>query len=87
MTQLLDFYADWCGPCKLMAPAFAELEKSYVGKVEFKRVDVEADGGTAAQYNVISIPTFVMLKDDKEVSRKTGAMPKEVLRSWIDASL
>lgn len=87
MIQLLDFYADWCGPCKMMAPIFAELEKTYEGKVEFKKVDVEADGALAGQYGVSSIPTFVIVKEGKEVSRKVGAMPKEVLKSWIEGNL
>lgn len=87
MVQLLDFYADWCGPCKLMAPAFAELEKAYEGKIEFKKVDVEAEGNLATQYNVGSIPTFVIVKEGKEVSRKVGAMPKEALKNWLEANI
>jgi thioredoxin 1 len=87
MIQLLDFYADWCGPCKVMAPVFEEIEKDYAGKVQFKKIDVDVDGATAAQYGVMSIPTFVILKDGKEHSRKIGAMPKDVLKNWIDSSL
>ena len=87
MITLMDFYADWCGPCKLMAPLFAELEKEYEGKVEFKKVDVETNGEIAQQYQVMSIPTFVIVKNDKEVDRRVGAMPKEVLKDWIDSKL
>ncbi|EKE00056.1 MAG: hypothetical protein ACD_22C00100G0020 [uncultured bacterium] len=87
MIQLLDFYADWCGPCQVMKPIFKEIEKDYEGKVEFKTVDVETNGQTASQYGVMSIPTFVVVKDNKEVSRKVGAMPKDVLKSWIDSNL
>ena len=87
MIQLLDFYADWCGPCQVMKPVFKEIEKDYEGKVEFKQVDVENDGTQAAQFGVMSIPTFVILKEGKEVSRKIGAMPKDVLKSWLDANL
>jgi thioredoxin 1 len=81
--QLIDFYADWCGPCKVMAPIFEELEKEYAGKIEFKRVDVEAEGEMAARFGVQSIPTFVLVKDDKEVDRKIGAMPKEIVKKWL----
>lgn len=84
---LIDFYADWCGPCQVMKPVFAEVEKDYVGKIEFKKVDVEADSAMAAQYGIMSIPTFVILKDGKEVSRKLGAMPKDALKSWLDSSM
>ena len=87
MIQLLDFYADWCGPCQVMKPVFKEIEKDYEGKVEFKQVDVETDGTQATQFGVMSIPTFVILKEGKEVSRKIGAMPKDVLKSWLDANL
>jgi thioredoxin 1 len=87
MLQLIDFYADWCGPCKIMAPIFTELEKEYEGKVEFKRVDVEAEGEKAAKFGVMSIPTFVLMKDDEETDRKIGAMPKEVVKNWLDSHL
>ncbi len=87
MLELLDFYADWCGPCQVMKPIFTEIEKSYEGKVTFKSVDVEQNVEMARKFGVMSIPTFVLVKDDKEISRKIGAMPKDVLTSWIDAGL
>ena len=87
MIQLIDFFAEWCGPCKIMEPIFIELEKEFEGKVEFKRLDVEAEGEMAAKYQVMSIPTFVILKDGKEKDRKIGAMPKELLRAWISSNL
>lgn len=87
MITLIDFYADWCGPCKIMEPIFNEIKKDYDGKVEFKKVNVEEDSAMAAKFGVMSIPTFVILKDDKEVARKLGAMPKQVLTGWIDSNL
>jgi thioredoxin len=87
MIQLLDFYADWCGPCQVMKPLFKEIEKDYEGKVEFKEVDVETEAAMASQFNIMSIPTFVILKDGKEVSRKLGAMPKDLIKGWIDSCL
>ena len=87
MISLIDFYADWCGPCKMMAPIFEEVEKTYEGKIEFKKVDVEAEDAEASKYQVMSIPTFVILKDGKEIDRRMGAMPKEMLTSWIDEHL
>ena len=67
MIMLLDFYADWCGPCKAMEPIFAEVEKEYVQKVEFKKIDVEVEGAVASQYGVQGIPTYILVKDGKEV--------------------
>lgn len=87
MLELIDFYADWCGPCKIMSPIFEELAKEYEGKVELKKVDVESNGEMAAKYNVMSIPTFVLLKDGKEIDRKIGAMPKDIVKTWIDSQV
>ncbi len=87
MITLIDFYADWCGPCHAMRPIFEEVEKEYAGKVEFKKVDVEVESEMSSTYNIFSIPTFVILKDGEEIARKTGAMPKESLKSWIDSNL
>ncbi len=87
MIKLLDFYAEWCGPCKVMTPIFAEIEKDFAGKVEFQVIDVDQDMQTSSKYGVLSIPTYVILKDDKEVDRKIGAMPKEVLTNWLNSHL
>lgn len=87
MIEFADFFADWCGPCKIMEPIFEEVKKDYEGKVKFTEVDVEADGEKAAEFGVMSIPTYVILKDGKEVDRKSGAMPKDVLISWLDSHL
>ena len=87
MVELVDFYADWCGPCKIMAPIVEELKEEYKEKLEIRKVDVEVDTDMAAKFRVMSIPTFVILKDGKEVARKMGAMPKDALKVWIDESL
>ena len=70
-----------------MVPIFEEIENDYKDKVEFQKIDVETHGAEAQKYNVMSIPTFVILKEGKEISRKMGAMPKEVLKEWIDSNL
>ena len=85
MLKLLDFYADWCGPCKIMDPVFEEIEKNYQGKIEFQKVDVEANEQLASQFDIRSIPTFVLVKEDKEIDRRMGAMPKEMLKDWLDS--
>ena len=63
------------------------IDKDLEGKVEFKKIDVETNGELSQQYQVMSIPTFIIVKNNKETSRKVGAMPKEVLKDWIDSNL
>ncbi|HOM78157.1 thioredoxin [Patescibacteria group bacterium] len=87
MIKVLDFYADWCGPCKVMSPVFEALKKEYAGKAEFESIDVEANGAMAGQYQVMSIPTFIILKDGKEVSRRMGAMPKDTFKTWLEENI
>jgi len=87
MIKVLDFYADWCAPCKVMRPIFDELKEEYSGEVGFESIDVEANGSMASQYRVMSIPTFVIIKNEEEISRKLGAVPKEALKSWIEGNL
>jgi thioredoxin 1 len=69
---LVDFYADWCGPCKMAAPIIEELAGEYDGKVEVGKLDVDANQQTAMRFGVMSIPTVIMFKDGKEVDRQVG---------------
>jgi thioredoxin 1 len=76
MMQLLDFWAPWCKPCKLMAPVIDEIEKDYTN-IKVTRINADEDGGMVTNYNVSSIPTYILIKDDGEiVSFVNGAMPK-----------
>ncbi len=77
MLKLIDFHAEWCPPCKLMAPIIAELEKEYAEKVIFEKVDVDHNSDRSSHYGVLSIPTFVLEKDGQEIERLIGARPKE----------
>ena len=70
-----------------MEPVFEEVKKDYEGKVEFKKIDVEEDIETSSQYGVLAIPTFVILKEGKEIDRKQGAMSKETLVGWLNSHL
>ena len=87
MIELLDFYAEWCPPCKMMEPVFVELKKEFAGRVKFRKIDVDKEGEKAAEFKVMSIPTFVILKDGQEISRKIGALSREVLKNWIEENL
>lgn len=75
-VKLLDFWAEWCGPCRMMEPIFEELKKEYKEKVEFVEINVDEDPSTASKYGVMSIPTYVVEKDGKEVARRVGFTPK-----------
>lgn len=72
LPVLVDFFADWCGPCKLAAPILEELSKNYAGKVEVAKLDVDESNKTAGGFGVMSIPTVIMFKEGKEVERKVG---------------
>lgn len=87
MIKVIDFYADWCGPCKMMDPILKELEKELHGKVEFKQVDVDAEQDKAQEYGVLSIPTFVIIKDGEEVDRIVGAHGKSQFKQLIEVHL
>lgn len=79
MVKLLDFWAEWCGPCKFMNPIIEELEKEMAGKVTIEKIDVDEHQDVAAKHGVLSIPTYIVEKDGKEVERITGATSKENL--------
>ncbi|MCL5784832.1 MAG: thioredoxin [Patescibacteria group bacterium] len=85
MTKLLDFWAPWCGPCQMMNPVIEELEKELAGKVEIEKINVDEKAEEAARYGVMSIPTYVVLKDGKEVGRKIGVTSKEDLLKLLQS--
>lgn len=86
-VELMDFYAVWCGPCQVMAPVIEELEKEMAGKVKVSKINVDQDPGSSSKYRVMSIPTYVILKDGQEVDRVIGVTSKEKLREKIQSHL
>ena len=80
---LIDFYADWCGPCIVMKPVIEELEKEIAGEIEIKKINVDEKSDEATKYGVMSIPTFIVLKDGKEVGRKIGVTSKQELLKLV----
>ena len=73
---LIDFFAEWCGPCKMMAPVLDEVARDYAGRLKVVKVDVEESGETAARFGVTAMPTFVLVKNGQETFRRVGAAPK-----------
>jgi thioredoxin 1 len=73
---LIDFFAEWCGPCKMMAPVLDEVARDYAGKLKVVKVDVDESGEIAAKFGVTAMPTFVLLKNGQETFRRVGAAPK-----------
>lgn len=84
---LVDFYADWCGPCKMMAPIIDELEKSYSGKFGVYKLDVDKAGEVAAKYGISSIPTLLFFKDGEVVENILGVTSKKILEEKINSYL
>ncbi len=86
-VKVIDFWAPWCPPCKMMNPIIEELEEELKGKVEFVKYNVDEEQEAAQKYGVMSIPTYVIEKDGKEVARTTGARSKEEFKSWVEDQL
>lgn len=80
---LIDFYADWCGPCRMLAPLIEEAEEEYADQVLFCRVNVDDEESLAARYGVSSIPTLVLLKNGETAARSVGYLDEEALRDFI----
>jgi thioredoxin 1 len=84
---LVDFWAEWCGPCKMIGPALEELSAEYEGKVKIVKVDVDSNPNSAAAMGVRGIPALFMFKDGQPISNRAGAAPKAALKDWIEESI
>ena len=76
---LVDFFADWCGPCKMLIPILEQVEPEYSGKIKFVKINVDESPEAAGRYSVVSIPTLILMKDGQEVTRITGFQSKDAL--------
>lgn len=88
-VELMDFWAEWCGPCKIMEPIFDEIEKEYAGKLKITKINVDEDEhrDLVERYNVMSIPTYLFMKDGEVVEQLIGAQPKETITKKLDSLL
>ena len=84
---LLDFWASWCGPCRMVGPVIEQLAEEYDGRASVGKVNVDEENALAAQFGVMSIPTVVLFKNGKEVDRRIGAMPISEYKAMLDAHL
>ncbi|MDY7029989.1 MAG: thioredoxin, partial [Spirochaetota bacterium] len=84
---LVDFWAEWCGPCRLIGPILEELSGDYEGKLTFAKLNVDDSQQTAAKFGVSGIPTLILFKDGQAAGRLVGALPKPKLKEWLDSNL
>ena len=84
---LVDFWAEWCGPCRAIAPSLEEIGAEYAGKLTVAKVNIDENPNTPNAYNVRGIPTLILFKDGKQVATKVGAAPKSALKEWVAGAL
>ncbi|HUP02974.1 MAG TPA: thioredoxin [Bryobacteraceae bacterium] len=82
---LVDFWAEWCGPCRMMGPTIDQVADEYVGKAKVGKVDVDANGDTAMRYNIRGIPTLLLFKGGRVVEQRVGAVGKSEVQKMLDA--
>ncbi len=87
LPVLVDFYADWCGPCKMVSPVIERLAKEYKGKITTVKVNTEKKQNIAYQYSIVSIPTIMLFHKGKQLMRLEGAYPYESLKAELDRNL
>jgi len=84
---VVDFWAEWCGPCRMIAPALEEIAGAMGEKVKIVKVNVDENTGIATKYGIMSIPTLMIFKNGEMVARQVGAAPKQKLEQWINTAV
>ena len=82
---VVDFWADWCMPCKMIAPVLEQISQDYAGKLKIAKVNVDDNGEIAQKYNIVSIPTLLLFKDGDVVGQQVGAVPRETIEGMFKA--
>jgi thioredoxin 1 len=84
---IVDFWAEWCGPCRQLAPVLDELSEELGDKVDICKINIDQNIETPTKYGVRGIPTLILFKDGKQVATKVGALPKSSLKEWIEGNI
>ncbi len=84
---VIDFWAPWCGPCRLLSPIIEEVSKEMTSKAKFCKINTDENPQTAGKYNIMSIPTVLLFKDGEIASTSVGALPKEQFKRWLEKSI
>lgn len=87
VPTLVDFWAEWCGPCKMIAPILEDVAAAYAGRVTIAKVDVDSNPGLATKFGIRGIPTLLLFKDGQVAAQKVGALSKAQLTAFIDSNL
>ncbi|MCX8125561.1 MAG: thioredoxin [Dehalococcoidia bacterium] len=87
LPVLVDFWAEWCGPCRALAPVVEELSREYSGKIDFAKVNVDEHSTLASQYGIMSIPTLIIFKKGKPAEQVVGFRPKAELKKLLDSHI
>jgi len=84
---LVDYWAEWCGPCKMIAPILEDVAKDYAGRLTIAKLDIDSNPGTPTKYGIRGIPTLILFKDGQIAAQKVGALSKSQLTAFIDSNL